>query len=67
MAASEISYQGSVEQDHLLKNVKKIHFLVYLAKTSISVLHQLKNKTVHDFLINIAMYPPQNVNKQLYK
>ena len=50
--------QGSIEQDHLSKNVKNFGFNKNINFSTKSV----KEPTVYDLLFIIATYSPQNVN-----
>ena len=65
--ASNLLSQGSIEQDNLPKNVKKIEFLGCLIKASISVLNvsseSAKQLTIFDLLFHIAICSPKNDNE----
>ena len=50
--------QGSIEQDHLPKNVKTIGF-----DKKINFSNELVKITIYDLLFTIAIYSLQNVNK----
>ena len=52
--------QGSIEQDHLSKNVKK-----FGSDKKINISNEsVKKPTIYDLLFIIAIYSLQNVNKQ---
>ena len=56
--------QGSIEQDHLPTKVKVSVFGVFNTNINFSTESE-KNPTIYDFLFNIAIYSPKNVNKYL--